>query len=119
MSLDIIFFKKQLEEEKQKLEGELGTVAKRNPDQPKDWNTTYPDMNIMAADKEEVADQEEEYENRASFELELESRLRDINDAMVRVETGKFGKCIVGGEDIDEARLRANPAAATCVKHAQ
>jgi len=92
MSLDIIFFKKQLEEEKQKLEGELGTVAKRNPDQPKDWNTTYPDMNIMAADKEEVADQEEEYENRASFELELESRLRDINDAMVRVETGKFGK---------------------------
>src|SRR3989344_4703913 len=84
----------------------------------KDWNATYPDMNIMAADKEEVADQEEEYENRASFELELESRLRDINDALVRVETGKFGKCTVGGENIDEARLRANPAAATCIKHA-
>lgn len=119
MSLDINLFKKQLDEEKQKIEGELATIAKRNPDQPKDWNTTYPDMNIMTADKEEVADQEEEYENRASLELELESRLRDINDAVVRLESGKFGMCKVGGEAIDEARLNANPAAATCVKHAQ
>ena len=118
MSLDTKFFKKQLEEEKQKLEAELGTVAKTNPDQPKDWNTTYPDMNIMTADKEEVADQEEEYENRASFELELESRLRDVNEALIRVETDKFGVCRVGGEAIDEARLRANSAADTCVAHA-
>ena len=118
MFIDTNVFKKQLEEEKLKLEGELGTIAKRNPDQPKDWNTTYPDMNIMAADKEEVAAQEEENENRASLELELESRLRDINDALIRLESGKFGMCKVGGEAIDEARLRANPAAATCVEHA-
>ena len=118
MALDLEYFKKALGEEKAKIEGELGTIAEKNPDQPSDWSTTYPDLNVMSAAKEEIADQEEEYENRASLELELESRLKDINEAMEKMTAGKYGVCAVGGEPIDEARLRANPAALTCVKHA-
>ncbi|MDP3785064.1 MAG: TraR/DksA C4-type zinc finger protein [bacterium] len=119
MSLDLDYFKKQLEEEKTRLEGELGTIAHRNPDAPEDWVVTPPDLNVMRAAKEEVADQEEELENVASVEYNLESRLRDINEALEKMRQGKYGVCAVGGELIDEARLRANPAAITCVKHAK
>ena len=117
MTLDLDYFKRQLEEEKTRLEGELGTIAHRNPDAPEDWVVTPPDLNVMRAAKEEVADQEEELENAASVEYNLESRLKDINEALERARQGKYGPCSVDGEPIDEARLRANPAATTCVKH--
>ena len=117
MPLDLDYFKKQLEEEKSRLEGELGTVAHRNPDAPEDWTVTPPDLNIMPAAKEEMADQEEELENAASVEYNLESRLRDVNEALEKMRQGKYGVCAVGGEPIDEKRLRANPAALTCIKH--
>ena len=56
MALDLDYFKKKLEEEKTRLEGELGTIAHRNPDAPEDWAVSQPDMNVMPAAKEEVAD---------------------------------------------------------------
>lgn len=117
MALDLDFFKKALEEEKDKLEGELGTIAHRNPDAPEDWETSFPDMNLMKSDKNEMADEQEELENRSSVEFNLESRLRDVNEALEHMRTGKYGLCSVGGEPIDEARLHANPAALTCIKH--
>ncbi len=119
MALNLDYFKKQLEEEKTRLEGELRTIAHRNPDAPEDWTVSQPDMNVMPAAKEEVADVEEELENAAGLEYNLESRLRDINEALEKMRQGKYGVCSVGGELIDEKRLRANPAAITCVKHAK
>src|SRR3989344_4329665 len=115
--MDINYYKEKLEAEKKKVEEDLGAIAHRNPDAPKDWEVNYPNMNVMTAAKEEVADQEEEFENRASLELGLESRLRDIAEALARMEKGKYGVCAVGGEEIGEARLKANPASVTCVKH--
>ena len=119
MALDLDFFRKKLEEEKTRLEEELATIAKRNPDAPEDWVVVPPDLNVMRAAKEEMADQEEELENAASVEYNLESRLRDVNEALEKMRQGKYGICSVDGEPIDEARLRANPAAVTCVKHAK
>ncbi|MEK9175796.1 MAG: TraR/DksA family transcriptional regulator [Patescibacteria group bacterium] len=118
MVLNIDYFQKQLEEEKTKIEGELGTVATRNPDAPADWNVSYPDMNASPSAPDEIADQEEEYENRVSIEAGLEIRLREINDAIERIKHGGFGICKEKGEPISEERLRANPAANTCVEHA-
>lgn len=118
MALDLDYFRKQLEDEKTRLERELGTMARRNPDAPEDWEVTQPDLNVMAAAKEEVADVQEELENAASTEYNLESRLRDVNEALEKIRHGKYGICAVDSEPIDEARLRANPAALTCVKHA-
>ena len=117
MALDLEFFRKKLEEAKARLEGELGTIAHRNPDAPEDWVVTPPDLNVARSDKNEAADQEEELENAASIEYNLESRLRDVNEALEKMRQGKYGICAVGGEPIDEKRLRANPAAITCVNH--
>ena len=115
--MDIAYYQSALEAEKKKIEEELGAVAHRNPDAPKDWDVTYPDMNVMNAAPEEVADQEEEFENRASLAIGLESQLRNINDALERIKDGKFGICAGGGEPIDEARLKVNPSSRNCVQH--
>src|SRR3989344_2710936 len=119
MALDLDYYKKQLEEEKTKLEEGLATMAHRNPDAPEDWSVTAPDLNVMSSAKEEMADQEEELENAASIEYNLESRLRDINEALEKIRHGKYGLCAVGGEAIDEARLKANPSAPACIKHSK
>ncbi len=119
MALDIDYFQKRLEEEKTKLEGELAFIAERNPDAPADWNVKYPNMNVAPSAQDEVADQEEEYENRTSLELGLESQLKDINESLERIQKGTYGICAVAGEPIDEMRLRANPAARTCIAHAE
>ncbi|MEK7559847.1 MAG: TraR/DksA C4-type zinc finger protein [Patescibacteria group bacterium] len=119
MALDLDYYQKFLEEEKQKLEEQLGTVAHRNPDAPQDWEPTYPAPSADSPAPDEAADQEEEFENEVGVELSLESRLRDINDALEKIKHGNFGICAVGKEEIDEARLKANPAARTCMKHAE
>ena len=119
MALDLDYFQKQLLEEKARLEAELKTVATRNPDAPQDWNVSYPNLNVQTSAVDEVADQEEEYENRAPLEGGLEVRLQEVNEALERIEHGKYGMCVEDGESIDEERLRANPAARTCMKHAE
>ncbi len=118
MNLDTDTFQKQLEEEKSRLEADLKTMGERNPDAPQDWNVKYPNLNIQTSDPEDVADQEEEYENRVPLEKSLEGRMEEIDAALGRIKSGSYGKCEVGGEEIPEARLQANPAARTCVEHA-
>jgi RNA polymerase-binding transcription factor DksA len=41
--------------------------------------------------------------------------LDDVEAALVRVESGKYGRCVSCGEQIPSARLEAMPAATVCV----
>jgi DnaK suppressor protein len=43
--------------------------------------------------------------------------LQQVRDALGRVAAGTFGKCIVDGGPIDEARLEAVPWTPYCVNH--
>jgi len=106
-----------LEEERARLERELGSLGRINPDNPKDWEPTPDTMDTMRADKNEAADAVEEYEARSAVEVELENRLLHVNKALERIENNTFGVCEIGGEAIEEDRLEANPAATTCKKH--
>lgn len=45
-------------------------------------------------------------------------RLQDVDAALARLADGTYGRCAVGGEPIDPARLAARPTATTCVAHA-
>lgn len=110
-------FKEKLEQEKKRLEGELKGVGRVNPDNPKDWEATPSPIDVMPADKTEVAEQMEEFEGRSAVEAELENRLGSIYHALERIKKGTYGVCEKGGEPIEEARLEANPAARTCMKH--
>ena len=43
--------------------------------------------------------------------------LKQVRDALARVDDGTFGKCIVDGGPIDEKRLEAMPWTPYCLKH--
>ena len=45
--------------------------------------------------------------------------LKQIRDALARVDKGTFGKCIVDGGPIEEKRLDAVPWSPYCLKHEQ
>lgn len=45
-------------------------------------------------------------------------RLDLVDAALVRLDAGTYGRCLVGGEPIPRARLAAIPWAQTCVAHA-
>lgn len=119
MALDLDYYQKLLEEEKQKLESELEGIAHRNPDAPADWVANYPEPSVNSPAPDEKSDQDEEFQNIVGQESALEFRLLDINDALERIKHGAFGICAVGKEEIEEDRLRANPAARTCIKHSE
>lgn len=42
-------------------------------------------------------------------------QIREIDDALIRIESGDFGVCESCGEDIPEVRLEARPNAKFCV----
>jgi len=118
MEINTKHFKEMLEEEEKVLEEELSHVGKINPNNPKDWEATAPDLNLLKADKNEMSDNFEEFENRAAVEIELEDRLKDVKLALEKIADGNYGKCEADGKDIEKARLEANPAARTCIEHA-
>jgi RNA polymerase-binding transcription factor DksA len=48
-----------------------------------------------------------------------EQHLAEIEAALKRIDDGTYGTCVVGGEQIDEARLDAMPWASLCIDHAR
>ena len=117
MNTDV--FKQRLEEEKAQVEAQLQGVAVRNPANPQDWQTKDAglDTSAPAADANEAADKQEEFDERQAVTENLEERLRDINDALGNIAAGTYGICEVSGQQIEEDRLEANPAARTCKQH--
>ena len=115
----IEYFKSKLEKRKSDLEEALAHVGQRNPKIAGDWETTMADMNVMTSDKNELADAFEQLENRAAIEDKLEEQLTFINEALEKIKNGKYGICETGGEQIEEKRMEANPAAKNCIKHAK
>jgi len=115
--IDIEYFKTKLEEELELVENELNSVGRKNPTNKKDWEAEPADMNIESADSNEVADNMEEFEGNTAVLKELEIRYNNIKDALDKIEKGEYGLCEVCGEEIEEERLIANPAARTCKKH--
>ncbi len=110
-------FKGLLEKELSVVEGELSSVGRINPTNPKDWEPLPDKQDEAPADANEVADTIESYEENSAILKQLEIRLNEIKDALKRVGDGSYGKCSVCGKLINEKRLEANPAATTCKEH--
>ena len=100
-----------------KLEAELKTVGRVNPDNPKDWEPIPEKMDILASDDNEVADSIEAFEENTAILKELEIRYNDVKRALGKITDGSYGICETGKEPIEKERLEANPAARTCKKH--
>ncbi len=70
------------------------------------------------ADGSDAADNLEELGTNVPLVADLQKRHKEIKAALRRIKDGSYGTCVECGEDIDLARLEANPAAATCIRHA-
>lgn len=108
-------FRKKLEAEKARLEAEMGSVGRKNPSVPGDWEA-MPSETGTEADLADQADIVMSRESNTAILADLEARYDTILAALARVEGGTYGKCEVCGKKIEEARLEADPAATTCVK---
>ena len=112
--MDTNTYKTKLEEEKKLLLEELGSIGK--VDETGDWEAV-PDgeeNKQEVQDEADMAERSEEYVKRTGILDPLESRLRDINKALSKIENGNYGICESCGNDIEEDRLEANPSAKTC-----
>lgn len=106
--------KNKLEQEKESIQKELENFAQKDENLKGNWETKYP--NREDGDKEEEADEAQEYDNMISVEHNLELRLKNVDSALDKIKKGSYGLCEVCGMEIEEARLKAMPEAKFCIK---
>jgi len=109
-------FRKKLEEQKAKLESEMGNIGRRNQAVPDDWEAVSSEVGVES-DLADQADVIVSHENNSAILADLEAHYDTILAALSRIEKKSYGKCEVCGREIEEIRLEADPAATTCVKH--
>lgn len=116
---DTKIFKKKLEEELALVETELKDIARKNPENPNDWEPVETEIDSDHADENDVADNQESFQENVSILKSLEVQYKEIKDALERIKNGTYGICEIGGKDdiIPEERLMANPSARNCIWH--
>lgn len=117
VSMDTAKYQKMLEEELAQLTVSLKELGVQNPDVKEDWIEKAEEENIPEADPNDVADRTEEYNIRTAELGELEKRWNNVRLALNKIKDGTYGICEISGEQIEEDRLEANPAARTCKAH--
>jgi len=113
-----------LEKERDLLTKELETIATPDPNVKDDWDIKHSEWgeNQITSQEElesgeSVNEIDEDMKNKALSDS-LELRLRDVNDALGKMENDTYGICEFCKKDIPIERLMANPAAKTDIEHA-
>lgn len=113
--------KTMLEQEHDKLVGELKSIAKPDPVMKGNWGARFPQFGESQtgshSSTDEMADEIEEYETMLEAEHTLESRLLAVNRALERIKNNSYGVCGACKKEIPLERLRANPAAEFDIVH--
>lgn len=108
--------KEKLEQERDDLMSQLKDMGKLNPETG-EWEATPEEQDVPETDQNDMADRFEDFEARSSMIGVLEPRLNNILRALKNLHKDSFGICEVCKNEIELARLEANPAARTCKKH--
>jgi len=115
--------KTALEKEQELLVNELETIATPDSNLKGDWDIKHfewSENQITSGEAlesdESVNEIDEDMKNKALSD-HLELRLKEVNDALSRIENGTYGRCEVCKNPIPIERLRANPAAKTDIEH--
>ena len=105
--------KEALLKEKTSLENDLGKIAKPVNQTTGDYETSFADI---GTDREDNASEGEQYTDDLPVEMALEKKLKDVLEALDEMEKETYGICKNCNQEISLDRLRANPAARTCIK---
>ena len=111
--------KQQLLEVKAELEKDLSAVAE--PDAGDhvigDFAAKYPNYgedNYLDSGSD-TPDEIQEFQVNLSVTEKIEGHLKQVKEALKRIEDGTYGKDLKTGEAISEDRLRVNPSATTAI----
>lgn len=104
--------KNKLVAEKGRLESELASFAQPT-NRPGDYATKFENI---GNDPGENASEVESYTDNLALENTLEKKLREVHAALERMESDSYGVCTKCGRKIDIERLKAYPAASSCLK---
>lgn len=105
---------KKLKEERDRLKAQLEGFAEE-PDVDTDYRTKFPRFGDHTAEQDENADEVEKYTQILSIEHTLEAKLKAIDDALLRIKKGTYGICEKCEKKIPNERMKASPAATTCL----
>jgi DnaK suppressor protein len=105
--------KKELLTRKSQVEEELKKITEREAGETGEHRAKFPDLGDKT---EENVMEIGEYSTNLATEKVLESTLRDINNALKRIEDGTYGICKYCGKEIGEKRMLARPVASACVE---
>jgi RNA polymerase-binding protein DksA len=116
MTVDTAHFRELLEQHRQRL---LATIAHHDigastlDDDAGDFS---PQVDNHPAD---LATETYERELDEGLEEDARARLRDIDDALARIEAGTYGICRVCGKEIPPERLEVLPWTTLCIEDAR
>lgn len=101
---------KDLEQRKKQILDDLKDISNKQGDKYKAKIPEYGDK------PDENAQEISDYSANLATETVLEKNLKDINNALERIEKGEYGICKYCKKNINEKRLLARPAASACVE---
>ena len=105
--------KNLLQEQKIRLESELGKFTKKSARVSDDFDTQFPEY---GSKEDENAAEVAEYINNLPVEEGLEKTLRDVNKSLERITKGTYGTCKYCKKQIEEKRLLVRPTSSACVE---
>lgn len=103
--------KEKLLTEKAHFEEELSRIAKPTSAEG-DYQTSFSEI---GTDEDENASEVEEYTDNLAVTTNLEKQLKEISEALERMENGTYGICENCSKEIPLERLRVYPAAKRCL----
>ena len=90
------------------LQNQLKSIEAQDP-----YNReSYADENTQDDD----AAEREDHARVSALKEDVEAKIQKVNDAIERLNEGKYGVCIDCNEKIDKARLEVIPEAGRCIK---
>ncbi len=105
--------KTALLEEKNSLETDLQKIARPIDKRDGEYETNF---ERIGEDKDDNATEVEQYADNLPVETALENKLKDVIEALAKMEKGTYGVCENCQQELDIERLKINPSAKTCIK---
>ena len=105
--------KKDLLSRKKQILGDLKDIAGKDTHDKDEHKALFPDYGEKP---DENAQEIGEYTTNLATEKVLESTLRDITNALDRIEKGTYGICKYCKKPIGKKRILARPVASACVE---
>jgi len=104
---------KELLQRKEQILKDLEDISKKDSHEVDNRTAKFPEYGNKA---DENAQEISEYSTTVATEAVLEKTLRDIENALKRMDAGDYGTCKYCAKDINKKRLIARPVASTCIE---